>query len=429
MTALTARARGQLAWGGVDQGVSSATNFGLSVLAGRLLGTEGLGVVFLGFSIYLLALSFVRGLIMEPFVVATAALPQKEQQDATRACTILVAAAGATTSVLMAIGGLVLADPIGRSLVIFAPWVGIAILQDHWRSVLFRDRRARAAAFNDGMWALGMVAMIPVALTFQQDWVIAATWGVGAGIGALVGGWQIKLRPSGPLHAFAWWRRELRYLGSWLAVQNVVFSAASQLTIVLIAGQLGADDLGGIRAVDVVFAPMTMVGDAFSFPGVPIVVRALAKSARDARRWAWRLSGGAAFLVGGYLVLAIPFSRQILTHLFGPEFAVFTAIVIPIALGQLARAAATGFSILLKADRRVHAITVSRGVTNGLKLVLGTTLAAHFGLVPAVWGMEVGVTIGAIVTVVLGLMARDVPLPRRAPRSTQRPASIPISVD
>jgi len=312
--------------------------------------------------------------------------------------------------------GLVIGDPLGRSLLIFAPWTGIAMVQDHWRSVLFRDQRGRAAAINDGVWALGMVAMLPIAFTFQYDWVIAATWGAGAAAGALLGVWQIKLRPSGALHALAWWKRELRYLGTWLAIQNVVFSAAAQLTVVLLAAQLGASDLGGIRAVDVVFAPMTLVGEAFSFPGVPIIARALVVGVAAARRWAWRLSGGASLLVGAYLAVAMPLSKEILSRLFGPEFAVFTVIVVPVALGQLMRASSIGFTILLKADRRVHALTVSRGVTTGLALVLGPTLAARYGLVPAVWGTEIGLIVGSIVTIGLGLMPGDVPFRRRARR-------------
>src|SRR3954451_6512437 len=98
MAALRARARGELMWGVADQAASSFTNFGLSVLAGRLLGSEGLGVVFLGFAMYLLALSGVRGLIMEPFVVATSAMNEVEQRAATRACTTLVVIAGIATS-------------------------------------------------------------------------------------------------------------------------------------------------------------------------------------------------------------------------------------------------------------------------------------------------------------------------------------------
>jgi O-antigen/teichoic acid export membrane protein len=417
MTTARERARGELVWGGADQVVSSATNFGLSVLAGRLLGSSGLGVVFLGFSMYLLALSFVRGLIMEPFVVATAALDRDDQRAATRACMSLVGVAAAVTTALMVLLGLVIGDPLGRSLLIFAPWTGVAMIQDLWRSVLFRDQRGSGAAFNDGMWALGMLAMIPVAFAYRYDWVIAATWGAGAAAGAVAGWWQIKLRPSGISPAIAWWKRDLRYLGSWLAIQNVVFSAGAQLTIVLLAAQLGAGDLGGIRSVDVVFAPMTLIGEAFGFPGVPIVARALAISAGSARRWAWRLSGGAALLVGAYLGVATPLSRQILSRLFGPEFAVFTSIVLPVALAQLMRASATGFGILIKADRRVHAITVCRGLTTGLGLVFGPTLAALYGLVPAVWGTEMSLVVGSGATIVCGLMSHDVRFGRRSRRA------------
>jgi hypothetical protein len=49
------RPRNEIAWGVVDQGLSSATNLGISILAGRLLGPAGLGVIFLGFSTYLFA--------------------------------------------------------------------------------------------------------------------------------------------------------------------------------------------------------------------------------------------------------------------------------------------------------------------------------------------------------------------------------------
>jgi len=416
MAALKARARGELLWGVADQGASSFTNFGLSVLAGRLLGSAGLGVVFLGFSMYLLALSAVRGLIMEPFVVATSAMNEKEQEAATRACTVLVAGVGLAISLLMVLLSFVIGDPLGRSLLIFAPWTGVAIVQDHWRSVLFRDQRGRAAAINDTVWAVGMVAMLPLAFTFRNDWVIAATWGAGAAAGALLGVWQVKLKPSRPLRAIAWWRRELSYLGSWLAIQNVVFSAGAQLTVVLLAAELGARDLGGIRAVDVVFAPMTLVGEAFSFPGVPIIARALARSLAEARRWAWRLSAGATVLVGAYLAVVTPFSRLVLRHLFGPEFGIYTAIVIPVALGQLLRASSTGYSILLKADRRVHALTVGRGITTGLALVAGPVLAARYGLVPAVWGTEMPLVLGSIATIVCGLLAGDVPFRRRSPR-------------
>ncbi len=411
MTALRARARTELVWGVVDQGVSSATNLGLSILAGRLLGSAGLGVIFLGFSMYLLALNFVRGLITEPFVVATSALERPEQDAATRACMTLVLVVATVLAGLMLAAGLVIGDPLGRSLLIFAPWAGAALVQDQWRSVLFRDQRGSAAGINDGIWAVGMLAMLPVALTFQYDWVIAATWGGGAALAALVGFWQVKLRPTGLPYAIAWWKRDLRYLGTWLAIENVILSAGGQVTVVLLASQLGAADLGGIRAVEVVFAPMTLIGEAFAFPGVPIIARALAISLAAARRWAWRLGGIAVALVGAYLAVATPLAGQILSRVFGPEFEEFTSLVLPIALAQLLRAGSTGFSILIKADQRVGALMTCRAVATGLTFVLGPLLAAMYGLVPAVWGLALGSAAGSIATIVLGLMARDIPFP------------------
>jgi O-antigen/teichoic acid export membrane protein len=352
-----------------------------------------------------------RGLITEPFVVATSALDKDEQGAATRACTILVLVVAAATAGLMVIFGLVLPDPLGRSLLIFAPWAGVALVQDLWRSVLFRDQRGSAAGLNDGLWAVGMLAMLPVALTYQYDWVIAATWGAGAAVAALVGFWQVRLRPSGFAHAIAWWKRDLRYLGTWLAIENVFLSAGSQVSVVLLASQLGAADLGGIRAVEVVFAPMTLVGEAFSFPGVPILARALAVSAAAARRWAWRLGLFALALVGAYLAVATPLSRHILSRVFGPEFGVFTSLVLPVALAQMLRAVSTGFAILIKADQRVGAIMTNRALSTTLAMVLGPALAALYGLVPAVWGLAMASAAGSTATIVFGLMSRDIPFP------------------
>ena len=63
-----------MSWGLVDQGFSSATNFGLTVIAGRLVGPKGLGVVYIGFSLYLFVLSFQRALVTDPLVVSSAPL-------------------------------------------------------------------------------------------------------------------------------------------------------------------------------------------------------------------------------------------------------------------------------------------------------------------------------------------------------------------
>jgi O-antigen/teichoic acid export membrane protein len=403
-----ARPRAEIAWGGVDQGFSSATNLGLSIVAGRFLGAAGLGLIFLGFSAYLLALSVVRGFITEPFVVATSAMPRAERHAATQACMTLVVGVALTISGIMVALGLVVSDPLGKSLLVFAPWVAVALIQDQWRSVLFRDQRGKAAAFNDGVWALGMVAMLPFLWAWPNDYTVAATWGVGAAAAALYGWWQVGLRPSTPATALRWWKRELLRLGSWLGLENIIVTVGSQTTIIVLAIVLSASDLGGIRVVQVVFAPMTLVGEAFLFPGVPIMARALANSLADARRWAWRLGLVAVALVGIYLAVVVPFGAQLLTHVFGPQFAKFTSLVPPTAIGQLIGASAIGFAIFVRADRRVHAIVASRALNTGVTLLLAPLLAMRYGVLGAVWGLSLGPALGSSSIVVFGLLPTDI---------------------
>src|SRR4029077_12776132 len=97
-------------------------------------------------------------------------------------------------------------------------------------------------------------------------------------------------------------------LGSWMAAQSVMFATGSQVTIIVLASLLTKSELGGMRAIQVVFAPMTLIGEALHYPGVPIMTRALSTSLADARRWAWRLGLGAIGLIGIYLAVLVPFS-------------------------------------------------------------------------------------------------------------------------
>src|SRR5687768_13341149 len=117
---------GPMVWGFVAQACSSATNFGLSILAGRLLGPAGLGVMFLGFTGYLLALGFQRQLITDPYVAMSAAQPGRERADATRRAFALVVLWSAGTTLLVLVVGSLVPGAVGRGLRLFVPWLAAA---------------------------------------------------------------------------------------------------------------------------------------------------------------------------------------------------------------------------------------------------------------------------------------------------------------
>jgi hypothetical protein len=199
-------------------------------------------------------------------------------------------------------------------------------------------------------------------------------------------------------------------LWSWLATENMILTLGTQALVFVLAAQLGAGNLGGIRAAEVVFAPMSLLGEAFSFPGTPIVARALASSLAEARRWAWRLSLAALVLIAIYFALAIPLRGRLLATVFGPDFRTFARLALPLALAQLLRASATGFALLNRADRRVHSLITSRVINTGATLVFTPLFAWQFGVMGAVVGLALGSALGSICDIGFGMLSADIGL-------------------
>jgi O-antigen/teichoic acid export membrane protein len=389
------RAGVQVSWGLVDQGFSSATNFGLTVIAGRLVGPKGLGVVYIGFSLYLFVLSFQRALVTDPLVVSSAPLDATRREAAGRAALTLVLTGGLVATALMLLLSLVVPGPVGRGLALFAPWVVLGLAQDFWRALLFRNGRGGAAALNDGIWVAAMVLAVPIAWWSRSEWAIVATWGAGASLGGLLGFLQTKTRPVGLGIAWRWWREEASTLGRWLGIENVLLSAQSQVLIIVLATVLGARELGGLRAVEAVFAPMTLVGEAMGLPGLPLLSQSLATSFAAARRWALRLSLVTVGLVLTYLLIAGSVRSQLLSLVFGDSFAGFAHLVLPIGIAQLIFAGGSGFWLLAKAASRGRAIVLARAVGSSTSLVAAATLAGVYGLTGAAWGLVLGTGLGS----------------------------------
>lgn len=407
-------ARRQFSWGLIDQALSSATNFSLAVVGGRLLGASGLGVIYLGFSICLLMQAVQRGMITEPLVVASAGSPAAEARSATRdALTIALAYALALTVLMLALGAL-LPAPYGRALLLFAPWLTGVLIQDLWRAVLFRDQRAAAAALNDGVWALGMIAAIPLAIFWRNEWTVVFAWGFGATAAAVLGFAQTRLRPTGMIGAARWWRVTALPLGRWLGAEAFVLVFQAQCVVFILTSTLGTADVGGMRAVQAVFAPMTLLAQALAFPGLPLLTKMSATSRARARMGALLISAAATALVLVYLVLLVAFRTQVLNLVFGPSFIAFSVLAIPVGAQQVLLSASLGFSVLARAEGRGRLLLVSMVIGAVATVALTLAIAPH-GLTAALWAMTAGLGLGCVATIALAL-----PHPRPAQPTDDR---------
>ena len=412
-----AERRRVLGWGFVSQLASSATNFGLSWVAARLLGPDGLGVVFLGFSCYLIALEFQRALLTDPLVARSAALAGEERAAATRnglAMALLMSLAGA---LLLGLAGLLLPGDIGRGALLFVPWLVPALVQDFWRMVLFRDGRGRAGAANDLIWLAVMAATVPLAFLAASTWAAVACWGAGALAGMVAGFVQAHARPSRLPPAVRWWRSDAWQLGRWLGAESIVYVLGAQALTLMLAVVLDTRSVGGIRAVQAAFAPLSVVGPALGLPGLPALARRVAVSADQARKLAAGLGGLAAACTLIYVAIATLGGGRLLGLVFGDQFQAFASLVWPIGFRELLVAPALGFTLLLKAQGRGRALVGSRAATSAATLLFGVGLAAAGGVLGAAWGIALAGGIGSLTVMALGLRRQAAePAPDHASR-------------
>lgn len=393
--------RTRIAWGVVDQGLSSATNFALSLFAARLLGASGLGTIAIGFSAYLVTLGFQRSLFAEPAVIASSAESDTERDRVTRSVVGASIVFACLTAVALAVVGLVVGGRVGRGLLIFAPWVLPALIQDLWRMLLFRDGRGFAAACTDGVWLAGMLMALPAAWNLRADWAMSGCWGVGATFGAAVGFFQLRTRTAAPRTAWAWATAEAWPVGRWFAAEGAVYTAASQFVIFFVAGLLGAQAVGGLRSVQVLFAPFALLGPAFALPGLPLITRALQRSPRAAWKMALKLSTLLAVLAFGYLLASLVAGEHMLSAILGPDFARYSSLIWPLGTQQVLAATSSGFFILLKAARRGKALLVYRTIVSLSTVAAVIALTVPFRLLGAAWGVASATAIGSVILIIL----------------------------
>ena len=336
-----------------------------------------------------------RGLITSPLITGSAAgSPSDRAESARLALTITIAVAVPVAGALAALGA-VLPAQFGRGILLFSPWLVPALIQDLGRSIVFRDRRGKETAFSDATWLITMAAAAPFAFTAGSDWAVVGCWGAGAVAGAAVVLHQVGYRPTLLRDATRWWKSKAWPFGRWLLLSGVIYSVASYTTVLALAGILGASDYGGLRAVQSLFAPLTLIGPAIALPGLPLISRAVATSPRRGLVIAWQLAGAITLVTAAYLVLVYVFPG-ILSLVFGPEFDAFESIMVPIGVAQLLAAPAAGLALFLMAQQRgrtwvwVSAVSVvsAMGFSIAFGWLFGLTGAAWAGAVASARGTD-----------------------------------------
>lgn len=393
------RGAGSFGFGFICQACSAAANFGLVVLAAHVVGPGGLGVVSVGFAAYLVALGLSRGLVGNPLTTRTAAGSRSERAETAQFALSLTAVATTTIACLVAATGALLPGQVGQSLLLIAPWLIPSLIHDLGRSILFRDGRGRDALLADGMWLLTMGAMAPIAFAAGSNWAVMASWGGGALAGAIVILVRLGWTPSPLGRSFVWWKSEMWPFGRWMVAAGTLYSVASYASVVALSGILGSRQFGGLRAVQSIYAPLTLIGPAIALPGLPLVSRVIVGSPRRALGIALQLAALTTVTTAAYLgiVYTVP---NLLSFVFGDGFAEFRSIMVPIGVAQLLMAPVSALTLLLIAQQRGRTLLWVGTLNAFLLMACSIAFAYGFGLTGAAWGAVAGSALGLLVVTV-----------------------------
>lgn len=130
-----------------------------------------------GFAAYVVLLGFERALLANPLVARSAAHDPVERAASARFGLTLLLAAALPVAMTFAAMGVVVPAQFGRGMLLFAPWLVPALVEDLARSILFRDGQGRSAFLADLTWLTLLLVTAPIALTSGSDWAVASCWG------------------------------------------------------------------------------------------------------------------------------------------------------------------------------------------------------------------------------------------------------------
>src|ERR1700689_508475 len=127
----------RISWGIADQGMSSLTNFLLSISVARTLGAAQFGAFSLAYPTYGLAINASRGLSIEPLLIRFSGTIPRAWKRATARCTGTALLVGLVTGTFALAAGRLVGGTTGLAFLGLGLALPGLMLQDSWRYAFF----------------------------------------------------------------------------------------------------------------------------------------------------------------------------------------------------------------------------------------------------------------------------------------------------
>jgi O-antigen/teichoic acid export membrane protein len=270
---LVTGARRRVAWGLLDQVVSSASNFVVTILAARALSATQFGAFALGMAVSFVTIALARGMASDPLATAHASDAAPELRWAIRAGAGTATWVPLIVACVVVVPALLVGGILGPVLVALALVLPGLALQDYLRYALIVRGQAKQTFFNGLFWMVIQVPLLMIAIDRGGEASgLVLAWGLSGTLAAGLGLVQVRSWIAGPRQVFAWLRRH-RSLWPFYVLDNLVFQITNLGLVLVISLFTSLAQVGGVRAAMTVYAPVTILARGVVGVAVPEMVR------------------------------------------------------------------------------------------------------------------------------------------------------------
>ncbi len=387
----------RLGWGVADQGMSSLTNFALSIYIARTVSAVQYGAFALAYVTYSFALTASRGLATDPLLVRFSGSDLLSWRTAVAKCTGAAAVMGLASGAAVLVAAALLGGTARSAFLALGLTLPGLLLQDSWRFAFFAIGRGSQAFLNDTVWAVALLpTLVLLRVTGHADvfWFVLA-WGLSAAVAAIVGPLQARVVPR--LSGARQWVSDHRDLGPRYLAEGTANSAQTQVRTYSISLILGLAAVGYVQAASTLMGPFMVVFFGMGLAGLPEAVRMLTRSPHHLRIFCVVFGGALALAALGWgtvLVVALPggLGHWMLGSLWRPTYPLVLPLTISVMGGCIATGAGMGLHALGAARRSLRA------------MLLASVAYVICGLVGAFAGGALGTVVGAAVATWIGAL-------------------------
>ena len=379
-----------------DQALAVGANFLANVMLARTQSKEEYGMFVLSYSLFTFLAGLHNSAILEPYTVYGSGRYRNRFSEYLRLMLRVNVFAGLLLTMAVLLVSLVLywAAPqyVSRALLGLGLTVGVLLSGTFLRRVFYLQRQPAFAAqaslicFVTVACALWLVARAHLLNGFSVFMILALGWiAAGLGLGS-------KLALGGPGPSFldsepGYWQEHWKY-SKWVLSTAFVFQLTSQGYYWIVAGFLSVKDVAGLRAMQMLVAPIDQVFIALCFLVIPALAARYASNRMGDFLSFTKRYGFAVVSATALFALAVRLvGRPVMHWLYAGKFDDLAPILYVLAFLPLLMGIGNVMSSALNAAEKPKLVFYAYLCSGAATLFGGIPLVIHFGLPGAVYGM------------------------------------------